>query len=362
MLFHVGALWRMNELGLLPKLDSVFSVSGGSILAGVLALRWKELKFDDTGRAHGFESEVVTRVRKLAATTVDVPAIVWGLLKPWSSIADEIATTYREELFGDSTLKDLPDKPQFFFIATNLQTGSPWIFSKKQMGESKLGWVRRPNASVATAVTASAAFPPFLSPVQLNLRNSDFDGGSEFQIHERLDTAAFREHVLLTDGGVYDNLGLGGAQSYKTVLVSNAGGRLQPNEQPGGDWVRQVLSVIDILYDQPATERSSALRDDFAKGVRDGAYWSSLNCGVLPLPAPQGILPMDCELVNGLARIPTRLRSIDPRIQEQLINAGYALSDIMLRSYVESDAPPPTYPYKGGLGDVPPLPRPRTAP
>ena len=35
MLFHVGALWRLNELGLLPRLDRVSSVSGGSITAGV---------------------------------------------------------------------------------------------------------------------------------------------------------------------------------------------------------------------------------------------------------------------------------------------------------------------------------------
>jgi Patatin-like phospholipase len=37
MLFHVGALWRLNELGWLKKLERVSSVSGGSITAGVLA-------------------------------------------------------------------------------------------------------------------------------------------------------------------------------------------------------------------------------------------------------------------------------------------------------------------------------------
>src|SRR5438270_13748934 len=34
MLFHVGALWRLSELGYLPTLDRVSSVSGGSITAG----------------------------------------------------------------------------------------------------------------------------------------------------------------------------------------------------------------------------------------------------------------------------------------------------------------------------------------
>ncbi|HEX9415372.1 MAG TPA: patatin-like phospholipase family protein, partial [Gaiellaceae bacterium] len=40
MLFHLGALWRLNEAGYLPKLDRVSSVSGGSMTNGALALSW----------------------------------------------------------------------------------------------------------------------------------------------------------------------------------------------------------------------------------------------------------------------------------------------------------------------------------
>jgi len=40
MLFHVGALIRLNELAYLPKLARISSVSGGSITAGMLGLKW----------------------------------------------------------------------------------------------------------------------------------------------------------------------------------------------------------------------------------------------------------------------------------------------------------------------------------
>ena len=40
MVFHVGVLWRLNQVGILPELKRVSSVSGGSITAGVLALHW----------------------------------------------------------------------------------------------------------------------------------------------------------------------------------------------------------------------------------------------------------------------------------------------------------------------------------
>ena len=50
MLFHLGTLWRLNELGYLGKLDRISSVSGGSITSGVLAAHWSELGVaPDTG-------------------------------------------------------------------------------------------------------------------------------------------------------------------------------------------------------------------------------------------------------------------------------------------------------------------------
>ncbi|MFD1985430.1 patatin-like phospholipase family protein [Mesorhizobium newzealandense] len=51
MIYHVGALIRLNELGFLPRLGEIASVSGGSITAGVLALAWPRLIFDNAGTA-----------------------------------------------------------------------------------------------------------------------------------------------------------------------------------------------------------------------------------------------------------------------------------------------------------------------
>src|SRR5713226_2319013 len=41
MLFHVGALWRLNEVGLLKDAKRISAVSGGSITAGYLAVAWQ---------------------------------------------------------------------------------------------------------------------------------------------------------------------------------------------------------------------------------------------------------------------------------------------------------------------------------
>src|SRR5260370_639805 len=72
MLFHVGALWRLNELAFLPRLDRISSVSGGSITAGVLGLKWNRLAFDSAGIAVRFQQEVVEPIRAFASTTIDI--------------------------------------------------------------------------------------------------------------------------------------------------------------------------------------------------------------------------------------------------------------------------------------------------
>ena len=80
MLFHVGAFIRLNELGLLAKLDRVASVSGGSIAAGALGVGWSDLQFDASGVATNLKELVALPLLDLARRRVDVPAILLGML------------------------------------------------------------------------------------------------------------------------------------------------------------------------------------------------------------------------------------------------------------------------------------------
>lgn len=66
MLFHLGALWRLSELGYLTKVKRVSSVSGGSIVAGVLGFKLAKLGFDANGIAANFNREIVDPIRNLA--------------------------------------------------------------------------------------------------------------------------------------------------------------------------------------------------------------------------------------------------------------------------------------------------------
>ena len=101
MLFHLGALWRLNDTGYLHRLDRVSSVSGGSIIAGVLALNWEHLAFDDAGIATNFDGRIVTSVRTMAGRTIDWQAILLGTLLPGTA-GQRLAAAYRKHLFGSA--------------------------------------------------------------------------------------------------------------------------------------------------------------------------------------------------------------------------------------------------------------------
>ena len=83
-LFGLGSLWRLNDAGLLGKLDRITSVSGGSILLGVLAQHWRELQFED-GRAVNFAPVIADPVRTFCGKSIDVGVTVLGALTPFKN-------------------------------------------------------------------------------------------------------------------------------------------------------------------------------------------------------------------------------------------------------------------------------------
>jgi len=324
MLFHTGVLWRLNEIGLLPKLNRISSVSGGSITAGVLALNWKKLRFQD-GVASNFTDEIVNPIMRLGGRSIDVSSVFRGSF--WfGTIGDKMTRAYRKHLFGDATLQDIIDEqpgvsPRFVFNATNVQSGVLWRFMKPYMRDYRVGEVLKPKVPLARVVAASAAFPPVLSPVELDLNPKDFtpNSGTDLQGDE------FRRRIVLSDGGVYDNLGLETAwKRYKTIFVSDAGGGFEPEANPSGDWVRHAVRILFTIDSQVRSLRKRQIVGAYLDKIRLGAYWAIGE----NLDAFAATNPLKCPFNSTckLAQIGTRLKKIDKTTQQKLINWGYAAS------------------------------------
>jgi len=346
MLFHVGALWRLNELGYLTRLDRVSSVSGGSITAGCLAVGWRDLRFDGAGTATNLREVLVDPIRGLAGRTIDVASVVIGALTP-SSAAGRVAGALRKHLMSAATLQDLPDRPRFVINATNLQSGALWRFSKPYMADYTVGLIRQPDVPVAVAVAASAAFPPVLSPLHLTVDPQAFEPAANGPLAQ----PPFNTRVELSDGGVYDNLALETAwKRCSTLLVSDGGGRLGPEGSIAWDWARHAIRVNSVIDHQVRNLRKRQLIAGFRRGDRAGVYWG-IRTDVADY-GPPGALPCPPKRTTVLAETPTRLKRMPAALQERLVNWGYAVCDAAMRSRVEPDAEPPVaFPYpRTGIG------------
>jgi NTE family protein len=354
MVFHVGALIRLNETGLLRKIKRISSVSGGSITAGVLGMSWKDLKFTDDV-AVNFDV-VVEQVRQMADTTVDAGAIIGGILLP-GSISDRVAKAYDETLFRGAKLNDLPDdsqpgNPRFVINATNIQTAALWRFSRNYMGDYRVGLVERPDVSLAVAVAASSAFPPVLSPSELDIEQPVIDTPGA-DLHKE----PYIEKAILSDGGVYDNLGLETiAKRYVTILVSDAGQKIAPDPDPHRDWARHSLRMLDTVDNQVRSLRKRNLIDSYERKDHNGTYW-----GIRTSFADYKLAddPLKCLTRNAvpLAEIPTRLEAVPGDVQNRLMNWGYAICDAALRAHVDAALQtklgvkidlPTKFPFEGG--------------
>lgn len=340
MLFHVGAIWRLCEARRLQRLEHISSVSGGSITAAVLALAWPHLDLDSAPDRERMERHFVGPIRRLASETLDAAGIIGGVLFP-GSVSKRIQAAYRKHLYGDATLQDLPHRPRFVINATNVQSGALWRFMKPYMGDYRVGVVRNPRIPLAAAVAASSAFPPVLSPAVMAVDSASFtpDSGEDLQ-HE-----PYTSRIVLTDGGVYDNLGLESAyKRYKTILVSDAGGKMQPEKKPREDWARHAYRILDLVDNQVRSLRRRHLIQAYVNGERFGAYWG-IRTDIRDYPLNGDHLPCPRERTLELAALPTRLKRMDERLQERLINWGYAICDAALRAHVDASLANGRFPY-----------------
>jgi len=347
---------------LLRKVARISSVSGGSITAGALGMLWRGLRFNEQNQATNL-NDVIAAVRRMAEVTVDLGAIGWGILLP-GSISDRVAKAYDRHLFQGLTLQDLPGEgegPRFVINATNVQSAVLWRFSRPSMGDYRVGLINNPGVSLATAVAASSAFPPVLSPMTL-----DLEGPVVATEGADLNHPPYTQHAVLSDGGVYDNLGLETAfKRYQTLLVSDAGQKIAPEEDPHDDWARHSLRVLDLVDSQVRALRKRQLIGSFKlavqgvapeHGARQGAYWSvrSVASDYQPFQDQLGCREREAAAAE-LATTPTRLQAMPEELQERLINWGYAICDIALRRWYLPSLPEsklvaqdPKFPYARG--------------
>jgi NTE family protein len=369
---------RLNELGVLARLSTITSVSGGSILNGVLATRWARLKLGPDGTFTNLQEEVAQRVREFCAKDLRTPILLGTRLNPlnWGALvrdrfsvsANFLADGY-ETLYG-CRLSELPAPgshiPRFVFCATNIRTGACWHFHggpQARMGDFYVGYCDAGHVRLSDAVAASSAFTPGFSALRLKLPDGCILTRCDPWGEQREMSAkrAEQEHgpsdelVLLTDGGVYDNLAIEPVwKSYKTLLVSDAGRPFESVPSTGQGLITRLKRAIDISMEQVAAVRKRWLIDDFVGRRRTGAIWT-LHTRLEDFALPDGVgYAADArKLLHGVR---TDLDAFTEGEIACLENHGYSLADAALRSRAPAlcrhESAPFQWPHEGWCDDV----------
>lgn len=222
--FHLGVLRGLRAAGVLERVEAVSAVSGGALLAAAWVVAGRDDLDAFTERMRVFLSRDLKPRVLLAAFRPD--RLLRLLLDPAYSLTEVMAAVLDREVFHGATLGSLREaRPRLVVNATCLNHGTGWRFMPDRIGDWILKTEDKDTLSafpLARAVVASAAFPGGFAPVVL-------PGRRFFAASER----APRE-VLLSDGGVDDNLGVQAlfAEECTEMVVSDGSFPFEEDDRP----------------------------------------------------------------------------------------------------------------------------------
>ena len=277
--FHLGVLARLATDDLLKNVTCISSVSGGSLAIGLIFAQ----NNNNWPNSKEYLETVVPKARRIL-TTVHTQSrfVFWSILPPWRIVrrrAHVLAKIIEKHWNVNGCLQDLPETPEWLINATCYETGKNWRFSKTNMGDYIVNYVKNPVFPISKAISASAAVPALIGPLDLNTRNYNWfrDNGSKI-----MPSKIEFERVELWDGGVYDNLGTealwkpgkGLQKKIKFLIASDASAPLATKRQDLIHMFRPItrtLRLVDISIDQTSSMRSrslmSSMKSNESKGV-----------------------------------------------------------------------------------------------
>jgi NTE family protein len=340
--FGLGCLRALHDTGLLPGVSVISGISGGSLLAALYAYGPRDFAdFDRTTTSllrSGLQGALIRRALTPPAAARNLAAASRVLL-PWppggqprlrtanrtDALRDELA--YR--VFGDRVLGQVTHRDLATVItAADLRTGNAVRFGSFNSSCSAYGIITTP-VTIAEAVAASAAFPLLLPAME---RAYTFT---------RPGAAASSQHVLLlTDGGIYDNLGLSVLEPGRSadhtahvydvdyIIACDAGrGKLSP--VAGHFAGTRLRRSFDIVHRRAQDTARARLHAAAAGGRLQGVVHTYLGMPDERVPVPLA----DLIPVTAVRHYPTDFKAMTAADMQMITTRGEQLTRVLLAHY-----------------------------
>jgi NTE family protein len=365
--FHLGCLRALNRLGLLDRVAVLSTVSGGSVIGAYFHAHQGDFPSFEAKIRDVLAQGLVKPMRRkffgvlgikivaafmviafVAACVALIKLLARGLslitprwisshwerldvrspLHRFASRTTLLEAALDEVLFKGACLTELPRQPHLVVNATELRTGSAFRFGTLESGSWRWGKLHRNAVSVAHAVAASAAYPLFLPAFDETLT---FDQGGQLK----------NVRVVLTDGGIYDNLGLGCLwpdRSEKvslniipidTIICCSAGYGLR-QEPPSQFILARMLSAFSTVFDRAQNSSMHRLHEAKRSGQIKNFILPYLGQLDRELPAP----PADLVRREEAHSYPTNFNAMPGEWIERLSLRGEQLTLCLTRAYI----------------------------
>ena len=284
--FHLGVLGRLAEDGLLEKITRISTVSGGTLVTGLIysiaGNKWPTSDF--------YLNKCLVRTRHyLTRTDIQRGALLSGGFRPKDLIhrRAKLISRSMQDCWGISgSLNDVPFEPRWVLNATTYESGKNWRFIPQQrMGDYVVNYVEKPSIPLTDAMAASAAYPSLIGPLVLNTKKFSwfkFEGGKQIPTQPRF------KKLHLWDGGVYDNLGVEALfkiqdnDKYQDdsnfLIVSDASNAIEIKKHSIWFWKR-AYRLMTAAIDQVRSLRARVLINHFETHINSGVYLKIGNTG-----------------------------------------------------------------------------------
>ena len=175
MVFHLGVLRHLAERGLLETVERISTVSGGSLLVGLL--------FQQNGLRWPTSERFLTHSFPALREALCARSLQWGAIRQlrnplnWRSLlsrANLLALALRHEWQVQGELADLPKVPEWSINGTTAENGKRFRFKREDIGDYTLGYASAARFPLANALAVSAAFPGGFGPLALDARRFEW--------------------------------------------------------------------------------------------------------------------------------------------------------------------------------------------
>jgi len=341
MVFHLGVIRLLAERCLLEKVQRISTVSGGSLLVGLM---FQENHIQWPSSEQFLKALFPSLREKLCRRSFQ-----WGALRqlinpanlPFIlSRANLLALAIEKEWNIQAKLSELPLTPEWSINATTAENGKRFRFKRGNIGDYQLGYANPRNFPLAHAMAVSAAFPGGFGPLQLNAKLFDWRK-REWDAPEGTERSVDIGYkaLHLYDGGIYDNLGLeplfdagrGKTKHPGSVIIVSDAGRPLPS---GFSFFAlnpfRLKRVADIMSDQSHALRVRTFSNYLQESPGRGAF--------IYMGAPvETQLP--CKSAAFAANFPTTLRRLNLTEFDLLASHGYQVAKQVERVYGLCGAP-----------------------